>query len=96
MPYDEARALAPDLFEPLGDRWRDAARPYDDVTTDPLLNAGEEVAARTRELANLTVGDCYWLLKGRTYKARRIRVRMPAHARPRRAARIAESYGPRG
>jgi hypothetical protein len=96
MPYDEARTLAPDLFEPLGDRWRDAPRPYDDVAGDPLLNATEEVAARTRELANLPAGDCYWLLKGRTYKARRIRVRMPANDRPRRAARIAATYGLHG
>lgn len=77
MPYAEARTLAADLFEPLGDQWRDAVRPYDDVAADPLLDAGEEIAARTRDLANLPVGACYWLLKGRRYKARRVRVRAP-------------------
>lgn len=78
MPYGEARTLAPDLFEPMGDQWREAVRPYDDVRGDPLLDASEEVVARTRELANLPVGACYWLLKGRRYKARRISVGAPA------------------
>jgi len=75
LPYAEARILAPDLFEPLGNRWRDAVRPYDDMATDPLLGATEEIAARTQELANLPVGACYWLLKGRRYKARRVHLR---------------------
>ncbi len=90
MPYGEARALAPDLFEPRGDMWRDAVRPYDDVSGDPLLSGAEELTARTRELANLPVGECFWLLKGRPYKGRRIHVRMPANARPQRDARIVE------
>jgi hypothetical protein len=77
MPHAEARSLANDLFEPRGDVWREAIRPYDDVTSDPLLNGAEEESARTRELANLPVGACYWLLKGRRYKARRVRVRAP-------------------
>jgi energy-coupling factor transporter ATP-binding protein EcfA2 len=77
MPYGEARTLAPDLFEALGDQWRDAVRPYDDVAGDPLLAPAEELAARTRELANLPIGACYWLLKGRRYKARRIHVSNP-------------------
>jgi hypothetical protein len=84
VPYAEARTLAPDLFEPLGDRWREAVRPYDDVAGNPLLDAAEELTARTRELANLPIGTCYWLLKGRRYRGRRIQVAEPdryrAHA----------------
>jgi hypothetical protein len=74
LPHAEARSLAHDLFEPRGDVWRDAVRPYDDVASDPLLSGAEEESARTRELANLPIGACYWLLKGRRYKARRVRV----------------------
>lgn len=88
--YGEARALAPDLFEPLGDQWRDAVRPYDDVRSDPLLDVSEEVATRTRELANLPTGACYWLLKGRRYRGRRIAVdrpKVPSLMYGRRAAR---------
>jgi len=73
MPFGEARSLAPELFEPLGTIRREPVRPYDDLD-DPLLTPAEEMAARTRELANLPVGACYWLLKGRRYKARRIQV----------------------
>lgn len=86
MPHAEARSLAHDLFEPRGDVWRDAIRPYDDVASDPLLNGTEEESARTRELANLPIGACYWLLKGRRYKGRRIQVQAPiAVGRPFRA-----------
>ena len=35
------------------------------------------MAYRTRELASLPVGDCYWLLKGKTYKGRRIHIMKP-------------------
>jgi len=84
MPYGEARMLAADLFEPRGDVWRDPVRPYDDVAGDPLLDGAEELAARMRELANLAVGDCYWLLKGRRYKARRVRIDATITSRGRR------------
>jgi type IV secretory pathway TraG/TraD family ATPase VirD4 len=82
MPFVEARVLAPEIFEPLGTIRREPVRPYDDLS-DPLLTPSEEVVARTRELANLPVGACYWLLKGRRYKARRIQVRRPT-SQPRR------------
>lgn len=77
MPFDEARSLAPELFEPLGTIRREPVRPYDDLR-DPLLTPSEEIAARTRELANLPVGACYWLIKRRRFKARRIYVRKPS------------------
>ena len=73
MPFAEAKALAPDLLEPLGTMWREAVRPYDSLK-DPLLTPEEETAARTRELANLPIGACYWLLRPRRYRARRIQV----------------------
>ncbi len=76
MPYVEARLLAHDLFEPLGTFRREAIRPYDSLD-DPLLTPAEEIAARTKELANLPVGACYWLLKGRRFKGRRIQVKRP-------------------
>jgi len=77
MPFIEARSLAPELFEPLGTIRREPVRPYDRLD-DPLLTPAEEIAARTRELANLPVGACYWNLKGRRYKARRVQVRPPS------------------
>lgn len=76
MPFAEARTLAPELFEPLGTIRREPVRPYDPLD-DPLLTPAEELAARTRELANLPVGACYWLMRGRRYKARRVRVLRP-------------------
>jgi hypothetical protein len=30
-----------------------------------------------RELANLPIGACYWLDRGKSYKARRIQIRPP-------------------
>jgi hypothetical protein len=74
LPYAEAKVLAADLFEPLGTMWREAVRPYDSLR-DPLLTPDEEIAARTRELANLPVGACYWMIRPRRYRARRIQVR---------------------
>jgi hypothetical protein len=77
MPFAEAKALASDLFEPLGTLWREAVRPYDSLK-DPLLTPEEEIAARTRDLANLPVGACYWMIRPRRYRARRIQVaRLP-------------------
>ena len=76
LPHQEARTLAADLFEPLGTLRRQAIRPYDDLG-DPLLTPTEEIAARTKELANLPVGACYFAMKGRRFKARRIRVLAP-------------------
>ncbi|HET8799241.1 MAG TPA: hypothetical protein VFO89_16250, partial [Thermoanaerobaculia bacterium] len=67
---------APEIFEPLGTIRREPIRPYDRLD-DPLLTPSEEIAARTSELANLPVGACYWLIKRRRFKARRIQVRMP-------------------
>lgn len=76
MPYAEAHALAPEILEPLGSVWREQERPNDSID-DPLLTPGEEIAWRTRELAALPIGACYWLKKGRSYKGRRIRVLPP-------------------
>jgi len=73
MPYGEARSLAGDIFEPQGNVFRERIRPNEKIE-EPLLNATEEIAWRIRDLANLPVGICYWLLKGRPYKARRIKV----------------------
>jgi hypothetical protein len=76
LPHSEARALSRDIFEPLGTVWRKQVRPNETIE-DPLLTAAEEIAWRTAELANLPTGACYWLLKGRPYKARRIQVLRP-------------------
>lgn len=76
MPFDEARGLAFEIFEPLGTIRREPIRPYDRLD-DPLLTPSEEIVARTRELANLPVGACYWLMKRRRFKARRVQVRKP-------------------
>jgi hypothetical protein len=48
-----------------------------DAIEDPLLTPAEEIAWRTRELASLPVGACYWYTKDRPYKARRIQVLRP-------------------
>ncbi len=79
LPYGEARSLANDIFEPLGSVWREQTRPNEKIE-EPLLTATEEIAWRTRDLANLPVGACYWLLKGRPYKARRVQVLRPLPA----------------
>ncbi len=76
LPHSEARALSRDIFEPLGTVWRKQIRPNEKLE-DPLLTATEEIAWRTAELANLPTGGCYWLLKGRPYKARRIQILPP-------------------
>ncbi|HUP60733.1 MAG TPA: hypothetical protein VNA69_09980 [Thermoanaerobaculia bacterium] len=76
LPHSEARSLAHDIFEPLGSVWRQQTRPNERIE-EPLLSAAEELAWRTRELANLPVGACYWLLKGRPYRARRVQVLEP-------------------
>jgi energy-coupling factor transporter ATP-binding protein EcfA2 len=79
LPYGEAKALSGDIFEPLGSVWREQTRPNEKIE-EPLLTPAEEIAWRTRELANLPVGACYWLLKGRPYKARRVQVLKPLPA----------------
>jgi energy-coupling factor transporter ATP-binding protein EcfA2 len=76
LPHSEARMLARDIFEPLGSVWREPSRPNDAID-DPLLTPAEEIAWRTRELSSLPVGACYWYLKDRPYKARRIQVSAP-------------------
>ncbi len=76
LPHSEARMLARDIFEPLGSVFREQTRPNDAID-DPLLTPAEEIAWRTRELASLPVGACYWYLKDRPYKARRIQVSAP-------------------
>jgi hypothetical protein len=73
--------LSRDIFEPLGTVWRKQVRPNESID-DPLLTPVEEIAWRTAELANLPTGACYWLLKGRPYKARRIQVLRPTDAPP--------------
>lgn len=79
LPYAEAKMLSHDIFEPLGSVWREQTRPNEKIE-EPLLTPAEEIAWRTRELANLPVGSCYWLLKGRPYKARRVEVLQPLPA----------------
>jgi hypothetical protein len=91
MPYGEARSLAGDIFEAQGNVFRERIRPNEKID-EPLLNATEEIAWRTRDLANLPVGTCYWLLKGRPYKARRIRVLQAVS--PLRDAQAAPRRGP--
>lgn len=76
LPYAEARSLANDIFEPLGSVWRAQTRPNEKIE-EPLLTPAEEMAFRTRELANLPVGACYWVLKGRPYKGRLVQVLQP-------------------
>ncbi|MCM2316050.1 MAG: DUF87 domain-containing protein [Thermoanaerobaculia bacterium] len=76
LPYSEAKALANDVLEPLGTVFRHQIRPNDAID-DPLLTPAEEMAWRTRELANLPVGACYWFMKERPYKARRIQILQP-------------------
>jgi hypothetical protein len=71
--------LSHDIFEPLGSVWREQTRPNEKIE-EPLLTPSEEIAWRTRELANLPLGACYWLLKGRPYKARRVQVLRPLPA----------------
>lgn len=79
LPYSEAKMLSHDIFEPLGSVWREQTRPNERIE-EPLLTPAEEIAWRTRELANLPLGACYWLLKGRPYKARRIQILKPLPA----------------
>jgi type IV secretory pathway TraG/TraD family ATPase VirD4 len=76
LPHSEARMLARDIFESLGSVWREQTRPNEAID-DPLLTSAEEMAWRTRELSSLPVGACYWYLKDRPYKARRIQVSRP-------------------
>jgi len=84
LPYSEARSLANDIFEPLGSIFREQILPNERIE-EPLLSPAEEIAWRTRDLANLPIGACYWLLKGRPYKARCIEVlppvKLPYHMR---------------
>jgi energy-coupling factor transporter ATP-binding protein EcfA2 len=76
LPYSEARMLANDIFEPLGTIWREQVLPNKPVE-EPLLLPAEEMDYRKRDLANLPVGTCYWLLRDRPYKARAIQVLAP-------------------
>ncbi|MEO6326897.1 MAG: DUF87 domain-containing protein [Thermoanaerobaculia bacterium] len=92
LPHEEARELAPDLFEPMGNVHREQVRPYDRLD-DPLLTPPEELAGRTRELANLPVGACYWNIRGRSFKARRIQVSQ-AKAPPRTLREIRKAQQP--
>lgn len=59
---------------------RPQVRVYD-KSTDPYLTPAEEIAARGRDLANLPVGACYWLSRGRPYRARQVQV-LPPEATP--------------
>ena len=74
LPQKEAQQLAPDLFEPQGTMLQHRLHPHDPID---YLTPSEEIAARTKELANLPVGACYWLDRGKPYKARRIQVKAP-------------------
>lgn len=76
LSFSEARTLAPDIIEPLGCVWREQVRPNDAIG-DPLLTPTEEIAWRTRDLARLPVGACYWYAKDRPYKGRHIRILKP-------------------
>ncbi len=88
LPYSEAKQLAPDLFEAQGSVFREQVLPNKPVD-EPLLSEKEEIAWRTRDLANLPVGYAYWLAKSRPYKARRIRVLPPV--RPPKARELRET-----
>ncbi len=76
LPHSEAQLLGRDVLEPLGSIPRVAVRPYDRVT-DPLLTPDEEITARIREMTDLPVGSCYWAIRGRRFRARRIQVNRP-------------------
>jgi hypothetical protein len=76
LSQPEAQKVAPGLFEPQGNVPRLPIRAYDKIT-DPYLTPAEEMSARARELANLPVGACYWSLKGRPYRGRRIQIKPP-------------------
>jgi len=76
LPFSEAQSLANDLFEPLGTIWRHPTRPNECIE-EPLLTASEELAWRTRDLANLPVGTAYYLAKAKPYKARRVEILAP-------------------
>jgi len=93
MPFEEARELASDLFEPLGNVHREQVRPYDRLD-DPLLTPPEEFTARTRELANLPVGACYWAIRGKSFRARRIQI-APAKKPPRSLRGIRKAMQPK-
>ena len=80
LPFEEAREVSPDIIEPLGNVRREQVRPYDPLD-DPLLAPPEEIAARAKELANLPVGACYWVIRGRPFKGRRIQIH-PARRPP--------------
>ena len=71
LPYSDAQSLARDIFEPTGTLFREPVRPYDPLD-DPMLKPHEEIAARTRDLANLPRGVCYLHHAGTSYKARRV------------------------
>ena len=90
LPYSEARMLANDIFEPLGTIYRQQTRPNERIE-EPLLTANEEIAWRIRDLASLPIGACYWFVKSRPYKARRIQIQPPlrqSHRERRRAKGI--------
>lgn len=76
LPYAEARLLGPDILEPQGNLRRERVRPYDSIE-DPLLTPEEELRARIHELADLPRGACYWALRGKRFKARRVQVLPP-------------------
>jgi energy-coupling factor transporter ATP-binding protein EcfA2 len=93
LPHEEARELAGDLFEPQGNVVRQQVRPYDRLD-DPLLTPPEELAARTRELSNLPVGACYWHIRGRSFRGRRIQLTR-ARKPPRTLREIRKAMQPR-
>ncbi|MBV9068992.1 MAG: DUF87 domain-containing protein [Acidobacteria bacterium] len=87
LPQKEAQHLAPDLFEPQGNFLRPRLHAHDKIE---YLTPSEEIAARTKELANLPIGACYWLDRGKPYKARRVQVRPPDDLPMKAAALSAE------
>ena len=93
LPYSEAHALANDVLEPLGTIWRDRMLPErEDRTPPPLLLPNEEMAWRTRDLANLPIGVAYYLAKAKPYKGRRVEILAPVKP-PRGRASAAASDG---
>lgn len=80
LPFSDAQTLARDIFEPTGTLLRQPVRPYDPLD-DPMLKPHEEIAARTRDLANLPRGVCYVHHAGTRYKARRVELH-PRQALP--------------
>ena len=81
LSQQEAHKVAPGLFEPQGNVPRIPVRAYDKLS-DPYLTPAEEMRERARELADLPIGACYWMIKGRPYRGRRMQIQPPEEPSP--------------